>query len=63
MPSLAETNPWLQDPEMRRWLNESSAHESSVFEGATGLPQPSYPGDSASKRRRIALEKKAASDE
>jgi hypothetical protein len=37
MASLAETNPYIRDPERRRRLLEENALDSSVFEGARGL--------------------------
>ena len=40
MASSIETNPYLKDPEQRRRLLERNAYDSSVFEGATGLPKP-----------------------
>jgi hypothetical protein len=40
MEPLIETNPHLRDPEVRRRLIEEDAYESSVFEGAQGLPEP-----------------------
>jgi hypothetical protein len=62
MPPLTETNPWLRDPEMRRYLNERSARESSIFEGARGLPQPqappAYSPVTTRKRRSNASSKK-----
>jgi hypothetical protein len=58
MASLAETNPYLRDPEMRRFLLEDNAFASSVFEGARGLTRPQQ-RPSARKRRSIASRKKS----
>jgi hypothetical protein len=59
MASLAETNPYLRDPEARRRMLEEDALDSSVFEGARGLkPRSSYTGPR--KRRSIASRKKSA---
>ena len=57
MASLAETNPYLRDPETRRRLIEDSTLDSSVFEGARGL-QPSQPHPQPRKRRSTASRKK-----
>jgi hypothetical protein len=46
---LIETHPLLRDPEQRRAILEWNAYESSVFEGARGLPKPT------SKRPRMLL--------
>ena len=57
MPSLAETNPYLCDPEMRRRLLADNAWQSSVFEGARGLPRPDRgqrKGSPPSRRRTAA---------
>jgi hypothetical protein len=57
MASLAETNPYIRDPEMRRRLLEEDALDSSVFEGARGL-KPSSAHPETDKRRSIASRKK-----
>ena len=38
MSSLAESNPHLRDPQRRRQILAENAWQSSVFEGANGLP-------------------------
>ena len=48
MSSLAESNPHLRDPERLAEIIAHSAWESSVFEGARGLPRPKRPN----KRRQ-----------
>jgi hypothetical protein len=55
---LTRTNPYLRDLKIRqRWLEEN-ARESSIFEGARGLPGGSL--DHASRKRRpIASTKKS----
>jgi hypothetical protein len=58
MASLIETNPYLRDPEMRRFLLEDNAYASSVFEGARGLTRPRTQPN-ARKRRSIASRKKS----
>jgi len=58
MLSLTRTNPYIRDPKTRqRWLEEN-ARESSLFEGARGLPGGS-PYHSSRKRRAIASVKKS----
>jgi hypothetical protein len=52
MPSLAETNPYLRDPEARRRLLADNAWQSSVFEGARALPRPDAGRRKASSRSR-----------
>lgn len=59
MASLAETNPYMRDPEMRRRLLEEDALDSSVFEGARGL-KPSSSHKESRKRRSMASRKKPA---
>ena len=64
MPSLAETNPYLRDPEKRRLMLADNAWQSSVFEGARGLPRPDQGQPKASRRsrRRTAATKNEPSD-
>lgn len=38
--SLIEANPYLKDPELRRRMIIEGAWESSIAEGAEGLPCP-----------------------
>jgi hypothetical protein len=59
MASLAETNPYMRDPEMRRRMLEEDALDSSVFEGARGL-KPLAPHKKPHKRRSIASRKQPA---
>lgn len=63
MPSLIETNPYLRDPTRRRQMIAENVYDSSVFEGAIGLPKPPRrkPRQPALRRRRIADSKKRAS--
>lgn len=51
---LIETHPLLRDPELRRAILEWNAYDSSVFEGARGLPKPK------SKRPRVLLRARAS---
>ena len=58
MASLLETNPYLRDPETRRWMLKENALNSSAFEGARGLksryPQPpSAPCATARKKKAV----------
>jgi len=64
MPSLAETNPCLRDPERRRRMLTDNAWQSSVFEGARGLPCPDSGQRKGSRRsqRRNASTKNEPSD-
>ena len=52
MPSLAETNSYLRDPERRRRMLTDNAWQSSVFEGARDLPRPDTDQRKASRRSR-----------
>ncbi len=40
MASLIETNKYLRDSVLRERMLRKSAYDSSVFEGAKGLPKP-----------------------
>lgn len=60
MKSLAETNPYVRDPETRRRLIARNARQSSVFEGARGLPAADQPVR-ARKPRASASAKKSVS--
>ena len=60
MRPLTETNPYLRDPETRRRMLEQNVRESSIFEGARGLPF-GKPQKSSRKRRSNASRKKAVS--
>lgn len=57
MASLAETNPYIRDPEARRRLIEENALDSSAFEGARGL-KPLVPQSDTAPRRSTASRKK-----
>lgn len=73
MASLIDTNPYLRDPEERARMLEENARQSSVFEGARGLPgtarrrpaavqpgtdpSPARPHTSARERRETASAK------
>lgn len=43
MASLIDTNPYLRDPEERARMLEENARQSSIFEGARGIPHPRRP--------------------
>jgi hypothetical protein len=58
MPSLIETNPYLRDPELRKRMLMYDTYQSSVFEGARGIPRPAQPV--SRKRRTSASAKNAA---
>ncbi len=58
MASLAETNPYLRDPEQRRRVLEEDARQSSIFEGARGLKPPASQPE-PDKRRSTASRKKS----
>jgi hypothetical protein len=60
MASLAETNPYIRDPERRRRVLEENALASSAFEGARGLVSSCKPQPERVKRRSRASKKKAA---
>jgi hypothetical protein len=62
MSSLAEWNPHLRDPEKLAEIIAHSAWDSSVFEGARGLPRPKRPRNRRQRpRRSTASTKKTAS--
>jgi hypothetical protein len=61
MASLAESNPYLRDPEERQRRLVESAWESSVFAGAHGLPRPPKRRRPQRSARRTASSKKRAS--
>jgi len=57
MKSLLKSNPYLADPQDREAMLRQNAMQSSIFEGARGLPsQPLSPSRS---RRSRASKKKA----
>jgi hypothetical protein len=58
MKSLLESNPYLADPERRKAILYDNARQSSIFEGARGIP--AQPGGRLRKRRSKASTKKAA---
>jgi len=57
MKSLLESNPYLADPEYREAMLRDNARQSSIFEGARGLPV--QPARRSRKRRSKASTKKA----
>ncbi len=62
MASLIETNPYLRDPRRRREMIAEDVYDSSVFEGAVGLPKPRpkrQPQRPASRRKMAATKKRA----
>jgi hypothetical protein len=59
LPSLAETNPYIRDPEKRRRMLEENALASSVFEGARGLKPAGEAQTNPRKRRSTAALKKS----
>jgi len=57
MKSLLESNPYLADPVNRKAILRNNARQSSIFEGARGIPaQPFGP---LPRRRSRASTKKA----
>jgi hypothetical protein len=58
MSPLIKTNRYLRDPQIRRRMIAENVYDSSVFEGAIGLPKPQ---PSNSRRRKMTLPKKHAS--
>lgn len=62
MASMAETNPYLRDPERRQRMLEENARQSSFYEGARGLKMPSH-SSSPERRAAIASRKKAVKGE
>ena len=57
MKSLLESNPYLADPEYRRAMLYENARQSSIFEGARGIP--TQPLGRSRKRRSKASMKKS----
>ena len=55
MASLLKTNPYLRNPRKRRLMLEQDSRESSMMEGARGLPKAGQV-----KRRSQAYRKKRA---
>lgn len=63
MDSLIVTNPYLSDPQARQQMIAENVYDSSVFEGASGLPKPSGRRRiqrSRPRRRVMASSKKRA---
>lgn len=56
MSSLIKTNHYLRDPQTRRRMIAENVYDSSVYEGAIGLPKPQ---PSASRRKMAAAKKRA----
>jgi hypothetical protein len=62
MSSLADSNPHLRNPYKLAEIIAHRAWESSVFEGARGLPRPKRPRNGRQRLpRSIASTKKSAS--
>ena len=57
MLALVHTNRYLRNPQTRRRMIAENVYDSSIFEGAVGLPKPQSSG---SRRRRMASSKKRA---
>jgi len=57
MLSLVHTNRYLRNAQTRRRMIAENVYDSSVFEGAIGLPKPQ---PSTSRRRKMASSKKRA---
>jgi len=56
MKSLLESNPYLADPEYRRAMLYENARQSSIFEGARGIPaQPA--GSSPKRHSKVSTSK------
>jgi hypothetical protein len=56
MKSLLKSNPYLADPVHRKAMLRNNARQSSIFEGARGIPaQP--PGSLRSRRSRASTKK------
>jgi hypothetical protein len=53
---LIKTNRYLRDPQTRRRMIAENVYDSSVFEGAIGLPKPQL----STSRRKMASAKKRA---
>ncbi len=54
--SLLESNPYLADPKLRKAILYDNARQSSIFEGARGIP--AQPRGRLRKRRSKASMKK-----
>lgn len=62
MASLIETNSYLRDPGKRRQMIAENVYDSSVLEGAVGLPNPRpkrKPQRPAPRRKTAASKKRA----
>ena len=57
MKSLLQSNPYLADPKLRKAILYDNARQSSIFEGARGIP--AQPCECSRKRRSKASTKKA----
>jgi len=60
MKSLLKSNPYLADPAARRAMVRSNARQSSIFEGAHGIPAQAR--GALRNRRSKASTKKAVKD-
>ncbi len=58
MKSLLESNPYLADPKLRKAMLYDNARQSSIFEGARGIP--AQPRGRLRQRRSRASTKKTA---
>jgi hypothetical protein len=57
MKSLLKSNPYLRDPARRKAMLRHNARQSSIFEGARGIP--AQPPERPRKRRSKPSTKKA----
>ncbi len=57
MKSLLQSNPYLADPKLRKAILYDNARQSSIFEGARGIP--AQRPERSRKRRSKAATKKA----
>ncbi len=58
---LTETNPYLCDPEVVSRIIREDVRQSSIFEGAKGLPRDTNQPGSADLRRSMVSRKKSVS--
>jgi hypothetical protein len=61
MKSLAQSNRYLRDPDAFEMIVVERARDSSIFEGARGLPSPQRCRRAEPSARRMAPTKKVAS--
>jgi hypothetical protein len=60
MDTLAESNPYIRDPEARLRMIEEDAQESCAFEGARGLPRRRRQSPSRKRHPTISARKPAS---